>query len=164
VSKYITVSHKEVMNEKFKVKKDIFTEFGVADKKDEFDGTEVWTFNLAERSSGGGSSVNFSQSVSKQNKNNLNLKPVDRIIENSSNGITNTTFSSTTKMDYLTFWFENDTVIKWESLGYDASYIKPNKEFNQIKYNQYIKQRSSRRYVIVFLPVVLVLNLGLFFN
>jgi len=145
IPEYIQVSHKDAMSEKFNTKKDVFTEFGAADKKDVLEGIEVWTYNLAERTTGVGTKINISNTETKQNKNNTNLMPIDRSIESSSTSISNTVFGSTTRNDYVTFWFEEDKVVKWESLGLNLQYRRLNSEFDYQRYEQYQKEVNGAR-------------------
>lgn len=159
VPEYITISHRDAMNEKFKTKKDVFTEFGAADKKDEFEGIEVWTYNLAERTNGVGTTTTISNTKTKQNKNNPNLMPIDRFIESSSTSISNTAFGSTTKNDYITFWFEEDNVVKWESLGYSASYQIKNSQFSMEEYRNYRSNKVKREFSTFVIAVITALTL-----
>lgn len=163
VPEYITVSHRDAMSEKFKTKKDVFTEFGAADKKDEYEGIEVWTYNLAERTIGVGTTLNISNTETKQNRNNPNLKPIDRSIVSSSTTVSGANISSTTKNDYVTFWFEEDNVVKWESLGYTASYQIKNSQFSMEEYKNYRSNKTKREFltfVIGVITVVLVFGNG----
>ena len=159
VPEYITISHRDAMNEKFKTKKDVFTEFGAADKKDDFEGIEVWTYNLAERTNGVGTTTTISNTETKQNKNNPNLMPIDRFIESSSTSISNTVFGSTTKNDYVTFWFEEDNVVKWESLGYSASYQIKNSQYSPEEYTNYLSKKTKSDF-LTYLIAGMVLVLG----
>jgi len=163
VPKYITVSHRDAMSEKFKTKKDVFTEFGAADKKDEFEGIEVWTYNLAERTTGVGTKINISNTETKRNKNNPNLMPIDRSIESSSTSISNTVFGSTTRNDYVTFWFEEDNVVNWESLGLNLQYSRLNSEFDYQRYKQYQGARAKSFLIFGSVGVALLLLQSLIF-
>ena len=163
VPEYITISHSDAMSEKFKTKKDVFTEFGAADKKDEYEGIEVWTYNLAERTIGVGTTLNISNTETKQNRNNPNLKPIDRSIVSSSTTVSGTNISSTTKNDYVTFWFDDDKVFKWESLGYSASYQIKNSQFSMEEYKNYRYNKTKSdflTYLIGVITVVLVFGNG----
>jgi hypothetical protein len=163
VPEYITISHSDAMSEKFKTKKDVFTEFGAADKKDEYEGIEVWTYNLAERTIGVGTTLNISNTETKQNRNNPNLKPIDRSIVSSSTTVSGANISSTTKNDYVTFWFDDDKVFKWESLGYSASYQIKNSQFSMEEYKNYRYNKTKREFltfVIGVITVVLVFGNG----
>ena len=163
VPEYITISHSDAMSEKFKTKKDVFTEFGAADKKDEYEGIEVWTYNLAERTIGVGTTLNISNTETKQNRNNPNLKPIDRSIVSSSTTVSGANISSTTKNDYVTFWFDDDKVFKWESLGYSASYQIKNSQFSMEEYKIYRYNKTKREFltfVIGVITVVLVFGNG----
>jgi len=161
VPEYITISHRDAMNEKFKTKKDVFTEFGAADKKDEYEGIEVWTYNLAERTIGVGTTINISNTETKQNRNNPNLMPIDRSIVSSSTTVSGANISSTTKNDYVTFWFDNDKVVKWESLGYSASYQIKNSQFSPEEYRNHLSNKTKSDF-LTFLGAM-ALGVGILF-
>jgi len=122
---YGQVSHQTAMKEKFKTIDDVFIEFGAPDKKDSNMGIESWTYNLATRTTGSSTTRSRNRGTVRQDPNNAILNPINRSIQTSDNSLSTTTFSSTTTQDYVTFWFKDGKVVKWESLGLDISYLKP---------------------------------------
>lgn len=154
VPEYIIISHRDAMNEKFKTKKDVFTEFGAADKKDEYDGIEVWTYNLGGLEIRKGTTMNNSNIETNQNKNNHKTKSVERSIVSTS--VSEMNISSATKKDYVTFWFEEDNVIKWESLGYSASYQIKNSQYSSEEFKNYRSQKEKSDFLTLVIGVIAV--------
>jgi hypothetical protein len=159
----ITVDHRTAMNEKFKSKGDVFEAFGAADKKDSFEGTEVWTYNLAQRTMGNGTTSTQSKGTIKQNQNNAILPPISRSVVVSSNSKTNEQYSSTTMNDYISFWFRKDSVVKWESLGYDASFTKPNPEFDQADFDNYIEHKNKQKKFVI-IPILGIVSVKVIYD
>ena len=139
---YAQVSHREAMNERFKTKDQVFIEFGSADNKDESNGIESWTYELASRTMGNSLTLGKTNSSLGQNPNNPNLREIDRTLQSSGNWTSTSISSSKTTKDYVKFWFSEDgKVIKWESIGLDLSYQR---EVASASFNELEKPKESR--------------------
>ena len=133
---FAQVSHREAMNERFKTKDQVFIEFGSADNKDESNGIESWTYELASRTIGNSLTRGKTNSSLGQNPNNPNLREIDRTLQSYGNWTSTSISSSKTTKDYVKFWFNEDgKVIKWESIGLDLSYQREvaSASFNELE-------------------------------
>jgi len=119
-------SHQDVMNTKFKSKEDVFKEFGVSDKKDVLKETEVWSYKL--------NTVSYTNSNSTGSSVYRKRSRISGPLVLGSSTTSLSTLSTTNvTQNYVTFWFVNDSIIKWESVGLDLSQTYPNQNYDPVK-------------------------------
>ena len=144
--KTLLTPHVDVMNSDFRTKTDVFNKFGAADKKDILNNTEIWTYNL--------SIDTYSEFNSREYRHDRrNQKSFNGQVISSSNGVTNMTGASRNIQNYVSFWFENDSVKKWESRGLDLSLPYENPAYNEKVAQRY---RITNILVNMWLPLILI--------
>jgi len=144
--KTLLTPHAGIMNSDFTTKEDVFNKFGAADKKDKLNNTEIWTYNL--------SSETYSEIKGQEYRlNRRNEKSFNGQVLSSSNGVMNMTGTSRNIQNYVSFWFENDTVKKWESRGLDLSRPYPNPAYNEKAAERY---RVTNILANMWIPLILI--------
>ena len=131
VPKLVKIPHEEVMKVDYPTKKAVFLKFGTPTSKETYDNIENWHFKLSEVTSS--NSIGFSSGTGLiyQNPMNPYLNPINRSLVVNQNQINSQKTNSTTVETYVKFWFLNDSVLKWESLGVDYSRMVPNKNYEE---------------------------------
>lgn len=139
------MSHNEVMTQDFPTKKTVFVRFGTPTSKETFDNIENWYFKISEITNSTSKGLSFGNGLISQNQMNPYVLPIQRSIETSNTVMSNVRTNTTTIETYVKFWFINDSVVKWETLGVDYSrpkIISP--VFEQLKYtSEYIFYDST---------------------
>jgi hypothetical protein len=151
------MSHNEVMTQDFPTKKTVFVRFGTPTSKETFENIENWYFKISEVTNSTSKGLSFGNGLISQNQMDPYGIPYQmnpfvsptltiqryKVTSNTENSHVRT--NSTTIETYVKFWFINDSVAKWESLGVDYSrpkIISP--VFEQLKYtSEYIFYDST---------------------
>lgn len=131
VSESIMKPHNQVMTENYPTKKSVFVKFGTPTRKETFENIENWYYKLSEVTNS--ASIGFSSGVGRiyQDPMNPYLNPQERALNTSVNQVSSQKVNSSTIETYVQFWFENDTVTKWETYGVNYSYPIPNPNFDR---------------------------------
>jgi len=139
------MSHNEVMTQDFPTKKTVFVRFGTPTSKETFENIENWYFKISEITNSTSKGLSFGNGMISQNQMNPYVLPIQRSIETSNTVMSHVRTNTTTIETYVKFWFINDSVVKWETLGVDYSrpkIISP--VFEQLKYtSEYIFYDST---------------------
>jgi len=139
------MSHNEVMTKDFPTKKTVFVRFGTPTSKETFENIENWYFKISEITNSTSKGLSFGNGLISQNQMNPYVLTIQRSIETSNTVMSNVRTNTTTIETYVKFWFINDSVVKWETLGVDYSrpkIISP--VFEQLKYtSEYIFYDST---------------------
>lgn len=119
------------MRNDFPTKKAVFLKFGTPTSKETYENIENWYFKISEITTSNSVGVSTGTGSIHQNPYNVILTPVNKsLIVNQSQVNTQKT-NSTTVETYVKFWFINDSVSKWESVGVDYSRSVPNKFYDE---------------------------------
>jgi len=139
------MSHNEVMTQDFPTKKTVFVRFGTPTRKETFENIENWYFKISEITNSTSKGLSFGNGMISQNQMNPYVLPIQRSIETSNTVMSNVRTNTTTIETYVKFWFINDSVVKWETLGVDYSRPKISSPvFEQLKYtSEYIFYDST---------------------
>jgi len=125
--------HEEVMKIDYPTKKTVFLKFGTPTNKETFENIENWYFKLSEITSSNSIGLSSGTGLIRQNPMNPYLNPINRGLVVNQNQINSQKTNSTTVETYVKFWFLNDSVLKWESLGVDYSRMIPNNNYEEAK-------------------------------
>jgi hypothetical protein len=136
VPQTIKMSHQEVMTIDYPTKKSVFIKFGTPTSKETYDNIENWYFKLSEITNTNSIGLASGSGRIMQDPMNPYLKPVDRSLVTNQRQSTIARSNSTTVETYVKFWFQNDSVTKWETLGVDYSRDIPNPDFNAELYRE----------------------------
>ena len=120
----VKLSHSVVMNSDFPDKKAVFLKFGTPSSKSILGEIENWYYKIGEITETSNTTMEFGFGQYQQNYLNFITPDIWKVVENTNiNKSVQTGISKTTE-SYIKFWFVNDTVLKWESVGVDFSRIQ----------------------------------------
>lgn len=136
VPQTIKMSHQEVMTLDYPTKKSVFIKFGTPTSKETYENIENWYFKLSEITNTNSIGLASGTGRIMQDPMNPYLRPVDRSLITNQRQSTIARSNSTTVETYVKFWFQNDSVTKWETFGVDYSRDIPNPEFNPELYRE----------------------------
>lgn len=139
----IKLSHEEVMTLDYPTKKSVFIKFGTPTSKETFENIENWYFKLSEITNTNSIGLSTGTGRIAQDPMNPYLRVVDRTVVTTQRQSTVSRSNSTTVETYVKFWFENDSVTKWETFGVDYSRDIPNPEFNPELYRESLISESK---------------------
>jgi outer membrane protein assembly factor BamE (lipoprotein component of BamABCDE complex) len=129
----VLLSHEGVMSLDYSTKKDVFNQFGSPTRKESFDNVENWYYRLGEITNSNTIGLMSGTGRIQQDPNNPYILPINRSVV-TSNSQVNKQFSSSLSQElYLKFWFQNDTVSKWETFGVDYKRPIPNPDYDAAK-------------------------------
>jgi hypothetical protein len=118
------ITHDKFMRTNYTNKLQVFSKYGVAVRKDTLQNIEVWYYRLGESTKSQTETSNNSNGKVQQNPWNLVLPPISQSVNvetrSTSSGIT---YSVSTD-NYVQFWFQKDSVIKYDSKGVDYSVVR----------------------------------------
>ncbi len=163
IPQFIRISHEEVMTTDFPDKKSVFLKFGTPTTKETLENVENWYYKIAEITNT--TSIGHSSGIGliKQNPNNVGQLPINRSLITSQVNTSAINSKSTTVETYMKFWFENDSVIKWETYGVDYGKLIPNKMYDEkvAKENQLNREKafSKNRPVVMGLIFAFVFTI-----
>jgi len=148
VPKLVKIPHEEVMKVDYPTKKAVFLKFGTPTNKETFENIENWYFKLSEVTSS--NSIGFSSGTGLIYQNPLNpyLNPVNRSLVVNQSQINSQNTKSTTVETFVKFWFVNDSVSKWETLGVDYSKMVPNNNYDEaeaLKSEKLLKEWEEKK-------------------
>lgn len=140
---FVKLSHEEVMTEDFPTKKSVFVKFGTPTNKETYENIENWYFKLGEVTSSSSIGLSTGNGRISQDPSNPYLRPVDRSLVTNQTQINSIRTNSSTVETYVKFWFENDSVTKWETFGVDYSRMVLNPNYNESEAEKYeeLKQK-----------------------
>lgn len=142
IPKYTVIPHEEVMRNDFPTKKAVFLKFGTPTSKETFENIENWYFKLSEITSSNSIGISSGTGVIHQNPYNTVLNPINQSLIVNQTQVNTQKTNSTTVETYVKFWFINDSVSKWESVGVDYSKKIPNKFYDE---EEAIKSEKLRK-------------------
>jgi hypothetical protein len=122
------ITHDKFMRTNYANKVQVFSKYGVANRKDTLQNIEVWYYRLGESTKSQTETINNSKGEVQQNPWNLVLPPISQSVnietKSTSSGIT---YSVSTD-NYVQFWFQKDSVINYDSKGVDYSVVRVRQE------------------------------------
>lgn len=127
------LTHSEVMALDYPNKKSVFQEYGSPTKKETYDSIENWYFKLGEITNTSSVGLMSGSTKIKQDPLNPFIPAINRTIVANQHQVSNSISTSTNRETYVKFWFESDTVIKWETFGVDYQRLVVNPLYDQNK-------------------------------
>ena len=163
VTPTVVLPHDEVMAIDFPTKKSVFVRFGTPTNKETFEGIENWYYKLSEVTNS--RTFGFASGVGSigQNPNNLTLPPIQRSLVTTQSSLSNSVTNSTTVETYLKFWFVNDSVMKWETIGVNFAREVPNPKYNAELDMENQKNRKNQIQNQQKLGLIIMITLALIF-
>lgn len=138
----VILSHEGVMSLDYSTKKDVFNQFGSPTRKESFDNVENWYYRLGEITNSNTIGLMSGTGRIKQDPSNPYILPINRSVVTSNSQINKQFTSSLSQELYLKFWFQNDSVSKWETFGVDYKRPIPNPDYDVAKANENAAART----------------------
>lgn len=139
------LTHSEVMALDYPNKKSVFQEYGSPTKKETYDSIENWYFKLGEITNTSSVGLMSGSTKIKQDPLNPFIPAINRTIVANQHQVSNSISTSTSRETYVKFWFESDTVIKWETFGVDYQRLVVNPLYDQNKKMEIDSQRIAAK-------------------
>ena len=138
----VLLSHEGVMSLDYSTKKDVFNQFGSPTRKESFDNVENWYYRLGEITNSNTIGLMSGTGRIQQDPSNPYILPINRSVVTSNSQINKESSSSLSQELYLKFWFQNDSVSKWETFGVDYKRPITNPDYDVAKANENAAART----------------------
>jgi len=160
------LTHSEVMAMDYPNKKSVFQVFGSPTNKEIYDSIENWYFKLGEITNTSSVGLMSGSSKIKQDPLNPFVPVINRAIVTNQMQVSNSISTSTNREAFVKFWFERDTVIKWETFGVNYQRLVANPLYDHNKKMEIDSLRianNKKERPILIISLATILGFWLFF-